>query len=548
VIRHAPLRWWFALAGVILVGWFATFYNLGAYRTLTQHEAFVAVVAREMRITGDWIVPRFGGLPRLNKPPLGYWSAAATSWLCGEDSEWTARLPFATSASLLGALIGWWGTRWYGRWAGLGAALVQLTSVYVLNFSHKAEVDMLLCLLTTTALFLIAEHRPDEPQRQSFVRWAVVLALVGVSWLAKFHYGPIMILSVCLAHFVVRRQPRALLGLANPLGLLALAACVIIWPWLVLDRVPEAWETWQSQTVGRVLGTKGHDPLWFYGPATLMEMLPWSPLLWLAIPDSWRRAWRDGDRHERFLWVWFVTQFVLVTASANKHHHYIMAALPALALVLGRSMADLLRDLQVGVITIGRRVVWITSAGCWVVAVAALVVIIRRWPHLSAVAVALAIVVGGGGPVAVLLLAKRRLVLALATAAAVFVGCQVAIAGWLSPGRDSRLPIARFGREARMQVGDRADVCVFDLGEHPVVYYLDQPVHRIESLDDLRAAIRSGHINYVVTEQVNLPRLDKLWDSSVLLTTRRYPDCPPLKGESLLLLGERFAAVTPQSE
>jgi 4-amino-4-deoxy-L-arabinose transferase-like glycosyltransferase len=430
----------------------------------------------------------------------------------------------------------------------VGAALVQLTWVYVLNFSHKAEVDMLLCLLTTTALFLIAQHPADEPRRQSFVRWAVVLALVGVSWLAKFHYGPIMILSVCVVHFVVQREYRALLGLVNPLGLLVLAACVIVWPWLVLDRVPAAWETWQSQTVGRVLGAKGHDPFWFFGPATLMEMLPWSPLLWLAIPESWRRAWRDGDRHERFLWVWFVTQFVLVTASANKHHHYIMAALPGLALVLGRTVADFLRNLHVAVATIGRRAVWITSVACWLVAVAALIVIIQRWPYLSSVGVALAVVVGVSGPVAVLLLAKRRLMLALGTAGAIFVGCQVAIAGWLSPGRDSRLPIARFGREARLQVGDRAHVTVFGLGEHPVVYYVDPPVRRVESLDDMQAAIRSGQVTDVVTNEEGLQSLVRLWKSNRLLATRRYPDCPPLNGERLLLLGAGSVAVTPMSE
>jgi len=548
VSRHLRLQWWTALAGVALVGWVAIFYNLGGYRTLTQHEAFVAVVAREMRTTGDWIVPRFGGLPRLNKPPLGYWAAAATTWLCGEDTEWTVRLPFATSAVLLAILIGWWGTRWYGHWAGLAAALVQLTSVYVLNFSHKAEVDMLLCLLTTTALFLIAEYRADEPRRRSFVRWAVVLALVGVSWLGKFHYGPIMIVSVYVVHFLVQRRYRALLGLANPLGLLVLAACVLVWPWLLLDRVPEAWNIWQSQTVGRVMGGKGHDPYWFYGPATLMQMLPWSPLLLLAIPESWRRAWRDGDRHERFLWVWFVTQFVLVTASANKHHHYIMAALPALALILGPTVIRILRDLEVGAATIGRRGVWAVAAICWLVAVAAAIIIDDRWPQLWAVAVMLAVAVGGGGPAAILLLARQRIALGAAVALTVFVVCQMAVAGWLSPGRDSRLAIARFGREARAQVGNQVDLCVFGLGEHPVVYYLDRPVHRIESLAAMEEAIRTGRAGLVVTDQAGQQRLVSAWNPEVLLTTRRYPDCPPAKGGPLFLLGARSVVTMPPGE
>jgi len=543
VRRLAACQWWCALAGVALVGWVATSYNLGGYRTLTQHEAYVAVVAREMRSTGDWIVPRFGGLPRLNKPPLAYWSAAATSAMFGEDSEWTARLPFATSALLLGALIGWWGTCWYGRSAGLAAAMVQLTSVYVLNFSHKAEVDMLLCLLTTLALFLVAHHRTDEPRRHSFARWAAVLSLVGVSWLAKFHYGPIMILSVCITYFVVQRQLRALRCLTNPVGLVVLAACVVIWPWLLLNRVPAAWAIWQEQTVGRVLGNLGRDPLWFYGPATLMQMLPWSPLLWFAIPESWRRAWRDNDPHERFLWVWFITQFLLVTAAAYKHHHYIMAALPALALILGRTVADFLRDLRLGAATIGRRSVWLTTAVCWLTAAAAVAVIVDRWSYLWAVAVVLAILVGIGGPVATWLLAGRRLAPGLGVAGVVFVGCQVAVAGWLSPGRDGRLPMARFAWETRALVGDRADVGVFGLNEHPVVYYLAQPLHREESLAEMGSELQSDKTTFVVTNETGFRRLAGLCDCKMLLSIRRYPDCPPWKGEPLLLLGKRMGAM-----
>jgi len=540
--RRLDVPWWCALVGVALIGLVVAFYKLGSYRTLTQHEAFVAVVSQEMVTTGDWVVPRFGGLPRLNKPPLAYWTVGVTALLLGEHSEWTSRLPFAVSALLLAALVGWWGGRWYGRGAGLAAALIQLTSVYVLNFSHKAEVDMLLCLLTTTALFLIAGHRGDESRRRSLARWTVVLALVGISWLAKFHYGPIMILSVCLVYFAVQRQLRVLLWLTNPLGLLVLAACVVIWPWLLLNRVPEAWAIWQEQTVGRVLGNLGRDPFWFYGPATLMQMLPWSPLLWFAIPESWQRAWKHDDPRERFLWVWFVTQFVLVTAAAYKHHHYIMAALPALALILGRTVATFLHDLRLGVATIGRRGIWTTTVACWVTAAAALVVIIDHWPHLSTVAVVLALFVGVGGPAAILLLAQRRLVLALGMAGAVFIGCHVAITGWLSPGRDRRMPGVRFAREARAQIGDQAEVCVFGLKEHPVVYYLRQPLHRVESIHEMAAQLRSSKTEYVVTNQTGAQRLAGLWDGQVMLTTRRYPDCPPWKGEPLLLLGHKAAA------
>ena len=42
---------------------------------------------------------------------------------------------------LLAVLVGFWAGRWYGRTAGLGAALVQLTSAWVIIYARKAEVD-----------------------------------------------------------------------------------------------------------------------------------------------------------------------------------------------------------------------------------------------------------------------------------------------------------------------------------------------------------------------------------------------------------------------
>ncbi len=44
-------------------------------------------------------------------------------------------------------------------------ALVHMTSVYFISFSRKAEVDMLLCLLTTAALFLVANGAKDESRK-----------------------------------------------------------------------------------------------------------------------------------------------------------------------------------------------------------------------------------------------------------------------------------------------------------------------------------------------------------------------------------------------
>ena len=113
-------RHWRAMCGlVVLVALVFTLFNLRGYKTFGSHEVYAAVPARGMLDSGDWVVPRIGGQPRLRKPPLAYWVVAGSAMIFGGLDEWTARLPAAVSALGLCLLIGIWGTRWYGRTAGV---------------------------------------------------------------------------------------------------------------------------------------------------------------------------------------------------------------------------------------------------------------------------------------------------------------------------------------------------------------------------------------------------------------------------------------------
>jgi len=42
-------------------------------RPLNNHECYVAITAREMLESGDWVMPTCNGEPRLEKTPLSYW-------------------------------------------------------------------------------------------------------------------------------------------------------------------------------------------------------------------------------------------------------------------------------------------------------------------------------------------------------------------------------------------------------------------------------------------------------------------------------------------
>ena len=499
-----------AILAVGVLGLFIVFFDLNGYRTLTKHEGFVAVVSREMLQTGDWVVPRFGGLPRLKKPPLAYWCAAGTSWMFGEHAPWTARFPFAVSALLLAVLVGVWAGRWYGRWQGIAAAMVQISSVYVISFSRKAEVDMLLCLLTTSALFLVANAPRDEERRKAAIRWIGIYALIGLAWLAKFHYGPAMVLGVVAAwHLFDRRRPRFWEAF-NPLGLIVLAACVVIWPWLLLQRVPEAWQIWQTETIGRALGDLGREPIWFYIPQVFVLALPWSFLLWPAARTSYRRAWREADSRERFLWVWFGTQFLILTASAFKHHHYLMAVMPALSLILGRELVTIWSNLRQGNLIVKKSLAFIIAGLFLAAGIGAAAGISHRWPHLHFAAVSLGICLASAGLIATLLLAARKWTPAAVTVGIGFVICSSIVTAVVFPNRDRRLPSVQFAANVRSEVPRGQPICLYGLKEDPLVYYLEGRVFRLESREELQAELeQAGSLN-LITDEANLQQLANL--------------------------------------
>jgi len=512
------------LVGVVL------FYNLGGCRTLGSHEIYAVVPAHEMMTGGDWILPRFGGLPRLEKPPLDYWVIAAFSRCAGCLTATTARLPAALSALLLAMIAGLWAGKWYGRNAGLAAAVVQSTSFYVIVFGRKAEVDMLLCLLTTAALFLVAHQNPRESSRRSFLRWIGVYALLSLAWLAKFHYGVVMVLGPTVVYYLLQRRTRMLRHLVCPLGLGLLAASVFVWPRLVLNRFPQAATIWRQETVGRVVGVQGTEPIWFYLPHLIELTLPWTLFAMAAVPASWRRAWAGtralwrqsesrreffkrfaaaGDERERFLWVWFLTDVAILTVSASKHKHYLLAALPMMSLLAGQTLARWAAMFHRGKPMFGRYRAAGLALGFLAAALTGFVLVTSRWPSLTNAAATAAGLVAIGGCLAVWLLSTGRSLAAVYLVIAVFIGCDIVVMGWILPGRDRGRSIVQFAGTVRREVPSNHDVCVYRMGKNPIVYYLDGPVRRLEAEAALDRRLRQCRCLYVITATDRVAELSK---------------------------------------
>lgn len=480
-------RHWRAMCGlVVLVALVFTLFNLRGYKTFGSHEVYAAVPARGMLDSGDWVVPRIGGQPRLRKPPLAYWVVAGSAMMFGGLDEWTARLPAAVSALGLCLLIGIWGTRWYGRTAGVLAALVQATAVHAVVFSRKAEVDMLLCLCTTGAMFLIAQQPAAEDRGSARKRWLGVYVLLSVAWMAKFYFGAAMVLVPCVAFLLLENRYRDLRHMVNPLGWLVLAASIVVWPCLLLRQSPAAWEVWRAQTLGRVVGELGSRPFWYYAPHLLSLTLPWTVFVICAIPQSWKRAWKQRNPQERFLWIWLFCDLAIMSVSAGKHQHYLNVCLPMFSLITGAWLAQIVaRTRQESTLLEKRwRLLW------WALSLGGLVAtatgFCAKYPWLQTPIIVLCGLLAVGCATLLWLAAhNRRWPMGIVLLLLLVTSC-LGLCGWILPGCDHRAVAKVFAQHVRNELLGAREVCAFQMDLTAVEFYVREPVKRIETIEALR--------------------------------------------------------------
>jgi hypothetical protein len=129
---------------------------LGRQDITASHEGRVAQTAREMLESGDWLVPRLAGKPRLQKPPLPYWCAAAL-WKISLTTQALpvalARLPAALCGALATLMMMDLGRRFFGRSGGVLCGLVWLSTFFVVDEFRKAMADPYLAFFTLAAVW-----------------------------------------------------------------------------------------------------------------------------------------------------------------------------------------------------------------------------------------------------------------------------------------------------------------------------------------------------------------------------------------------------------
>ncbi|MES2553156.1 MAG: glycosyltransferase family 39 protein [Pseudomonadota bacterium] len=319
------------LAALLLPALYAGLDSRPVYKI---QEVRIAETAREMLASGDYVVPRLNGELRLQKPPLPYWTTAASYALLGVN-ERAARIPSIIFSALTAWLLFSWLSRSSSMNAAANTALILVTSYIALRYSRSGEADASLMFFITAACYLGYRILDGSASR---LHALLFYAALGLGFLTK---GPAGIAIPLVTVLVAGLTARRLAYLKSSVSIAGLALLVMIafgWYAWIFWQLPDIAQQFFSKQVDETFISGTHaKPVWWYIVHIFDFYLPWGLLI---IPAAiWlykgRKSTPPLPEIVRFALLWLAVVFVLLTFTVNKQVQYAMLFAPPLAILLG---------------------------------------------------------------------------------------------------------------------------------------------------------------------------------------------------------------------
>ena len=306
---------------------------------IDRDEPRFAEASREMRQSGDFLLPRLNGEYRFDKPPLIYWCQVLVYDILGEN-DFAARLPSVIFAAFTAVTTLIFSGRIFGPRIGLWSGILFATSLQVFIHSRAAVADMPLVFFFLTATWADWERlrKPD-----SALWWWTFYLSLGLGFLAK---GPVALLPVFFApiqsflnHSSYRFRFRSAIQ-----GVLVVLVVIGLWgvPALIATH-----GEYLKIGIGRHVFLRSLQPMENHGVAgiwgyilflpyylvvTFFSFFPWC----LFLPGCVKRLWAHREPDENYLVGPILIVFLVFTLIQTKLPHYVLPAYPMLAMLTAR--------------------------------------------------------------------------------------------------------------------------------------------------------------------------------------------------------------------
>jgi 4-amino-4-deoxy-L-arabinose transferase-like glycosyltransferase len=310
---------------------------------IDRDEPRFAEASREMRQSGDYLVPRLNGEYRFDKPPLIYWCQVLSFDGLGE-TDFAARFPSVIFAALASVATWIFSSRIFGPRVGIWSGIIFATSLQVFIHARAAVADMPLVLFFLTATW--ADWERSKNPRSIFWWWIFYLSL-GFGFLAK---GPAALLPAFFAPvraFLNRAPYRVEFRSALRGGLVVL---IVIGLW-GLPALLATNGAYLEVGLGKHVLQRSLHPMESHGGTGLAGYLLFLPFYlvvsffsfapWcLFLPGCFRRLRSHREPAENFLLGPIFIVLLVFTLIQTKLPHYVLPAYPMLAILVARQAVE----------------------------------------------------------------------------------------------------------------------------------------------------------------------------------------------------------------
>lgn len=309
-------------------------------------EATYAEVAHEAVVNHSYMDLTFNGRSYVKKPPLLFWTVAASFKAFGE-SEFSARLPSVVmgvgTLLLMYAMV----TAEFGRFAGLLAGVIPFGFYFfVARGGRECATDAPLIFFSTLAIFALDRARSHR-------RWVPVVGVAcGLALLSKGAAGLIPLSVVAMALLAVPAfSELGVTGLIMIIG----ASAVVAAPWFVYQLIHNGANFWTTyikhETLMRIVKHLEDEPAaasytarTFTGEVHFLWplLLPLAGIMWAVLRGrDWGMLWRVPASVRVWL-LWFAVAFTAACVVQTKLGWYVLPALIPVALLASAAVAGAL--------------------------------------------------------------------------------------------------------------------------------------------------------------------------------------------------------------
>jgi 4-amino-4-deoxy-L-arabinose transferase-like glycosyltransferase len=340
-----------ALLLLLLAGAIVLVAGLGLREPWPADEPRFALIAKDMVASGDWLIPRVGGVLYPDKPPLFFWLVASCYLLTG-----SINVAFLLPSLLAGLGVLWLvydlSRRLRGPRTALAAGAALLATLQFPLQMKAGQIDGVLCFWTTLGLYGLSRHLLLGPDW----RWCTIAgAACGLGVITKgVGFLPLLVfLPWACARY--RRWPLPALGWRGGRWLLtpaAFAVAIALWllPMLIVttgsgdpDLLQYRDNILLKQTVTRYAAPWGHlKPPWYLLTNAVSWL--WLPLTFLLpwLIPAWIRDLKARRAATLLFGGWVLLVLLFFSLSGGKRSVYILPALPALVLLAAPHLERLL--------------------------------------------------------------------------------------------------------------------------------------------------------------------------------------------------------------